>query len=109
MSYVHQQNDYDGWYNILKVDEDEKICEDASPAFYEEMKSLANKKVSIIVDHERIKGSLKDMLSNHFNDAEEYAYHFEQPTNYMENHIVWERGDEDMMIPEKEYLVIYDS
>ncbi|GJZ15273.1 hypothetical protein Tco_0550950 [Tanacetum coccineum] len=39
---------------------------------------------------------LRDMMSNQFRDAEEYAYHLEQSKNYMENQIVWESRQEDI-------------
>ncbi|GJW54055.1 hypothetical protein Tco_0098140 [Tanacetum coccineum] len=69
------------------------------------MKSMGDKKVSTIADHERMEATLKDMMINQFKDAEDYAYHIEQETNYMENQIVWESKEEDLMIPKKEATV----
>ncbi|GKB01558.1 hypothetical protein Tco_0829602 [Tanacetum coccineum] len=43
-----------------------------------------------------MKATLRDMTSNQFRDAEEYAYHLEQSKNYMENQIVWESRQEDI-------------
>ncbi|GJX43028.1 hypothetical protein Tco_0259704 [Tanacetum coccineum] len=53
------------------IDEDEEISEDASPEFLEEIKSLENKKVPIIADHQRMESTLKDMMKNQFRSAEE--------------------------------------
>ncbi|GJW93154.1 hypothetical protein Tco_0172826 [Tanacetum coccineum] len=39
--------------------------------------------------------TLNDALSNQFKNAEEYAHHLEQTTNFMENQIVWESRQED--------------
>ncbi|GJZ79398.1 hypothetical protein Tco_0644235 [Tanacetum coccineum] len=36
----------------------------------------------------RMEAKLNDMLSNQFKNAEEYAYHLEQATNFMENQIL---------------------
>ncbi|GJW54053.1 hypothetical protein Tco_0098138 [Tanacetum coccineum] len=69
------------------------------------MKSMGDKKVSTITDHDRMEATLKDMMINQFKDAEDYAYHIEQATNYMENQIVWESSEEDLMILEKEATV----
>ncbi|GJW52906.1 hypothetical protein Tco_0096991 [Tanacetum coccineum] len=41
-------------------------------------------------NNERMKATLRDAISNQFKDAEEYAYHLEQSTNFMEKQIVWE-------------------
>ncbi|GJY70652.1 hypothetical protein Tco_0474355 [Tanacetum coccineum] len=43
-----------------------------------------------------MEGTMNDMLSNQFKNAEEYTYHLEQATNFMENHIVWESRQEDI-------------
>ncbi|GJY84569.1 hypothetical protein Tco_0497945 [Tanacetum coccineum] len=43
-----------------------------------------------------MEATLNDMLSNQFKNAEEYAYHLEQTTNFMENQIVWESRQEDI-------------
>ncbi|GJT27112.1 hypothetical protein Tco_0907387 [Tanacetum coccineum] len=39
--------------------------------------------------------TLNDALRNQFKNAEEYAHHLEQTTNFMENQIVWESRQED--------------
>ncbi|GKC33017.1 hypothetical protein Tco_1040311 [Tanacetum coccineum] len=44
----------------------------------------------------RMKATLNDMLSNQFRNAEEYAYHLEQATSFMENQIVWESRQEEI-------------
>ncbi|GJW98917.1 hypothetical protein Tco_0180725, partial [Tanacetum coccineum] len=46
-----------------------------------------------------MRATLRDILSNQFRDAEEYAYHLEQSQNYMENQIVWESRKEDLKRP----------
>nr|GEX53676.1 integrase, catalytic region, zinc finger, CCHC-type, peptidase aspartic, catalytic [Tanacetum cinerariifolium] len=43
--------------------------------------------------------TLNDMLSNQFKNAEEYTYHLEQATNFMENQIVWESRQKDIRRP----------
>ncbi|GKF50384.1 hypothetical protein Tco_0146851 [Tanacetum coccineum] len=83
-----QQQFYDAWSDIPKVDEYEVTSEEASPALLNELKSFGDKRVLIIADHKRMKATLKYILSNQFRDAEEYAYHVEQAKNYMENQIV---------------------
>ncbi|GJW67985.1 hypothetical protein Tco_0122409 [Tanacetum coccineum] len=90
-----------------KINKDDEISKDASPEFFEEIKSVGDKKVPTIADHERMEVTLKDMMSNQFKNAEEYAYHIEQATNYMENQIVWKRTEEDLMVLEKEAHVFY--
>ncbi|GJR75921.1 65-kDa microtubule-associated protein 3-like protein [Tanacetum coccineum] len=42
-----------------------------------------------------------------FKNAEEYAYHLEQTTNFMENQIVWESGQEDIRRPVPRPLVFF--
>ncbi|GJW38038.1 hypothetical protein Tco_0060958 [Tanacetum coccineum] len=44
-------------------------------------------RVPTIFDCARMKATLNDMLSNQFRNAEEYAYHLEQATDFMENQI----------------------
>ncbi|GJS88242.1 hypothetical protein Tco_0770878 [Tanacetum coccineum] len=46
-----------------------------------------------------MEATLNDMLSNQFNNAEEYAYHLEQATNFIENQIVWESIQENIRRP----------
>ncbi|GKB41957.1 hypothetical protein Tco_0886899 [Tanacetum coccineum] len=44
-----------------------------------------DKRVSTIFDHARMEATLRDSLSNMSKNAEEYAYHLEQSTSFMEN------------------------
>nr|GEV20662.1 hypothetical protein [Tanacetum cinerariifolium] len=58
----------------------------------------------------RIEATLKDLLSDQFRNVEEYAYHLEQSTNFMENQIVWESKQKDIprtrsKTPEKKYIL----
>ncbi|GJT44096.1 retrovirus-related pol polyprotein from transposon TNT 1-94 [Tanacetum coccineum] len=52
----------------------------------------------------KIKATIKDMLSNQYRDAKEYAYHLEQAHNNMENQVVWESRQEDLKQPQLEAL-----
>ncbi|GJY97171.1 hypothetical protein Tco_0514081 [Tanacetum coccineum] len=47
----------------------------------------------------KMRATLNDALSNQFKNAEEYAYHLEQTTNFIENQIVWESKQEDIRRP----------
>ncbi|GKC33399.1 hypothetical protein Tco_1040693 [Tanacetum coccineum] len=49
-----------------------------------------DKHTPTIFNHARMEATLRDAISNQFKDAEEYAYHLEQSTNFMEKQIVWE-------------------
>ncbi|GJW50626.1 hypothetical protein Tco_0091977 [Tanacetum coccineum] len=51
--------------------------------------------------------TLNAMLSNQFRNVEEYAYHLEQATNFMENQIVWESRQEDIRRSIPKALVFY--
>nr|GEW20195.1 hypothetical protein [Tanacetum cinerariifolium] len=51
--------------------------------------------------------TLKDMMSNQFKNAEEYAYHLEQAKNYMDSQVVWETREEDIMVPKKDTPIFY--
>ncbi|GJW60922.1 hypothetical protein Tco_0110257, partial [Tanacetum coccineum] len=44
----------------------------------------------------RMEATLNDMMNNQFINAEEYAYHLEQSTNFIKNQIVWESRQEDI-------------
>ncbi|GKE61047.1 hypothetical protein Tco_1511414, partial [Tanacetum coccineum] len=66
-----------------------------------------NKRVPTIYDYARMKATLNDVLSNQFKNAEEYAYHLEQTTNFMENQIVWESRQEDIRHPVPRPLVFF--
>ncbi|GJW69564.1 hypothetical protein Tco_0126481 [Tanacetum coccineum] len=46
----------------------------------------------------RIEATLNDMMSNQFRNAEEYAYHLEQSTNYIENQIDFQLSIESYQI-----------
>ncbi|GJU79671.1 hypothetical protein Tco_1282036 [Tanacetum coccineum] len=70
----------------LKSARDEVILEDETPELIEEFQNV-DKHVPTIYDHERMEATSRDMMSNQFRDAEEYAYHLEQTKNYMENQI----------------------
>ncbi|GJT07923.1 hypothetical protein Tco_0842385 [Tanacetum coccineum] len=54
-----------------------------------------------------MEATLNDMLSNQFRNYEEYSYHLEQATNFMENQIVWESRQEDIRRPIPKPLVLY--
>nr|GEV45409.1 hypothetical protein [Tanacetum cinerariifolium] len=84
-----QQQNYDAWVNILEINEDEVILKDETPKLLNEFQNV-NKRVPKIFDHKRMEATLKDMMSNQFRNAEEYAYHLEQAQNYMENQIILE-------------------
>ncbi|GJX40387.1 hypothetical protein Tco_0255377 [Tanacetum coccineum] len=66
--------------------EDEVIPEDVTPELIAESQNV-DKRVPTIFDHARMKATLKDSLSNMSRNAEEYAYHLEQSTSFMENQI----------------------
>ncbi|GKE10323.1 RNA-directed DNA polymerase, eukaryota, nucleotide-binding alpha-beta plait domain protein, partial [Tanacetum coccineum] len=83
---VDTEKEWDACVEETIIDEDEVIPEGESPELIEEFQNV-DKHVPTIFDHERIEATLKDMMSNQFRDAEEYACHLEQSKNYMENHI----------------------
>ncbi|GKE07028.1 hypothetical protein Tco_1399046 [Tanacetum coccineum] len=70
------------------IDEDEVIPKDETPEPITEFQNV-DKRVPTIFDCARMEATLNDMLRNQFKNAEEYAYHLEQATNFMENQIVW--------------------
>nr|GEV66300.1 hypothetical protein [Tanacetum cinerariifolium] len=72
-----------------QIDEDEVIPEDEASKVINEFQNV-DKQVTTIFDHERMEEKLRDILSNQFRNAKEYAYHLEQSQNYLENQIVWE-------------------
>ncbi|GJR56381.1 hypothetical protein Tco_1406902 [Tanacetum coccineum] len=80
------------------IDEDEVIPEDETPELITEYQQV-DKCVPTIFDRARIEATLNDALSNQFTKSEEYAYHLEQTTNFMENQIVWESRQEDIRRP----------
>ncbi|GKB40944.1 hypothetical protein Tco_0885886 [Tanacetum coccineum] len=91
----HQQQEWGAWVEETIIDEDEVIPEDETPELITEFQNV-DKRVPTIFDRARMEATLNDMLSNQFRNAEEYAYHVEQATNFMENHIVWESRQEDI-------------
>ncbi|GJZ04257.1 hypothetical protein Tco_0537532 [Tanacetum coccineum] len=60
-------------------------------------------------DRARMEATLNDMVSNQFRNAEEYAYHLEQATNFMENQLVWESRQEDIRRSIPKALIFYGS
>ncbi|GJW44627.1 hypothetical protein Tco_0073426 [Tanacetum coccineum] len=97
------------WEKETVIDEDEVIPKDETPELIIEFQNV-DKRVPTIFDHARMEATLNDMLSNQFKNAEEYAYHLEQATNFMENQIVWESRQEDIRRPvpkplEKKYIL----
>ncbi|GJY59166.1 hypothetical protein Tco_0459058 [Tanacetum coccineum] len=83
-----QQQEWDAWEEESVIDEDEVIPKDETSELIKEFQNV-DKHVATIFDRSRMEATLKDMLSNQFINAEEYAYHLEQSTNFMENQIYW--------------------
>ncbi|GKB41108.1 hypothetical protein Tco_0886050 [Tanacetum coccineum] len=81
--------EWDAWVEETIIDEDEVIPEDETLELITEFQNV-DKRVLTIFDRARMEATLNDMLSNQFRNAEEYGYHLEQATNFMENQIVWE-------------------
>ncbi|GKC86261.1 hypothetical protein Tco_1141978 [Tanacetum coccineum] len=92
-----QQQEWDAWVEEIVIDEDEVIPEDETPDLITEFQYV-DKRVPTIFDRARIEATLNDMLSNQFKNAEEYAYHLEQATNFIENQI-------NRYIEEKKYIL----
>ncbi|GJX75365.1 retrovirus-related pol polyprotein from transposon TNT 1-94 [Tanacetum coccineum] len=92
-----QQQEWDAWVEEIVIDEDEVIPEDETPKLITEFQNV-DKRVPTIFDRARIKATLNDMLSNQFKNAEEYAFHLEQATNFIENQI-------NRYIEEKKYIL----
>ncbi|GKF65008.1 hypothetical protein Tco_0188456, partial [Tanacetum coccineum] len=90
ISKQQQQQQCDAWVEETIIDEDEVIpedeviLEDETPELITELQDV-DKRVPTIFDYERMKATLNGALSNQFKNAEEYAYHLEQTTNFMEN------------------------
>ncbi|GKE03597.1 hypothetical protein Tco_1395615, partial [Tanacetum coccineum] len=106
LSKKQQQQEWDAWVEEIVIDEDEVILEDETPELIIELQDV-NKRVPTIYDYARMKATLNDALSNQFKNAEEYAYHLEQTTNFMENQIVWESRQEDIRCPVPIPLVFF--
>ncbi|GKG46869.1 hypothetical protein Tco_0504066, partial [Tanacetum coccineum] len=85
---------------------DEVILEDEIPKLITEVQHV-DKRVPTIYDYARMKATVNDVLSNKFKNAEEYAYHLEQITNFMENQIVWESRQEDIRRPIPRPLILF--
>ncbi|GJY70479.1 hypothetical protein Tco_0474182, partial [Tanacetum coccineum] len=81
-----QQQEWDAWEEENVIDEDEVIPEDVTPELIAESQNV-DKHVLTIFDHARMEATLRDSLSNLSRNAEEYAYHLEQSTSFMENQI----------------------
>ncbi|GKA85186.1 integrase, catalytic region, zinc finger, CCHC-type containing protein [Tanacetum coccineum] len=90
-----QQQEWDAWVEETVIDDDEVILKDETPELITELQNV-DKHVPTIFDRARMEATLNDMLSNQFKNAEEYAYHLEQATSFMENQIVWESRQEDI-------------
>ncbi|GKB95123.1 hypothetical protein Tco_0981260 [Tanacetum coccineum] len=81
-----QHQEWDAWEEEKVVDEDEVISEDVTPGLVAESQNV-DKRVPPIFDHARMEATLRDPLSNLSRNTEEYAYHLEQSTSFMENQI----------------------
>ncbi|GKC14547.1 retrovirus-related pol polyprotein from transposon TNT 1-94 [Tanacetum coccineum] len=95
VSKQKQQQEWDAWVEETIINEDEVIPEDETPELITDFQNV-DKRVPTIFDRARMEATLNDMLSNQFKNAEEYAYHLEQATKFIENHIVWESRQEDI-------------
>ncbi|GJS05609.1 reverse transcriptase domain-containing protein, partial [Tanacetum coccineum] len=81
-----QHQEWDAWEEENVIDEDEVIHEDVTLEMIAESQNV-DKRVPTIFDHARIETTLRDSISNMSINAEEYAYHLEQSTSFMENKI----------------------
>ncbi|GJZ74578.1 hypothetical protein Tco_0639043 [Tanacetum coccineum] len=90
------------------IDEDNEIPEDVAPKLIAESQNV-DKRILTIFDRARMEATLKDSLGNQFRNAEEYAYHLEQSTNFMENQIVWESRQQDIPRTIPKTLIFYGS
>ncbi|GJT16595.1 hypothetical protein Tco_0875301 [Tanacetum coccineum] len=100
------QEELDAWVEETVIDEDEVIPKDETPELITKLQNVDGYVVTIF-NRTRIEVTLKDMLSNQFKNAEEYAYHLEQATDFMENQIVWESIQEDIRRPVPKPLVFF--
>nr|GEU35423.1 hypothetical protein [Tanacetum cinerariifolium] len=82
------------------------IPEDETPELVIEFHNV-DKRISTIFDRASMEATLNDTLSDHFRNSEEYAYHLEQATNFMENQIVWESNQEDIKRSIPKPLIFY--
>ncbi|GJV98506.1 hypothetical protein Tco_1553758 [Tanacetum coccineum] len=88
------------------IDKDEVIPEDETHELIAEFQDV-DKRVPTIFDHARMEATLRHSLSNQSRNAEEYAYHLEQSTNFMENQIVWESRQQDIPHTIPKTLIFY--
>ncbi|GJT45507.1 hypothetical protein Tco_0954222 [Tanacetum coccineum] len=79
-----QQQEWDAWEEENVINDDEVIPKDDTPELIVEFQNVY-KRVPTIFDHATMKATLRDSLSNQSRNAEEYAYHLDQSTNFMEN------------------------
>ncbi|GJV05541.1 hypothetical protein Tco_1343197 [Tanacetum coccineum] len=100
--------EWDVWVEETIIDKDEVILEDETPELIIKLQNV-DIHVPTIFDCARIEATLNDMLSNQFKNAEEYAYHLEQATNFMENQIVWESRQEDIRRPIPRPLILFGT
>ncbi|GJR99304.1 hypothetical protein Tco_0315813 [Tanacetum coccineum] len=98
--------EWDAWEEEHVIDEDEVIPEDETPELIIEFQNI-DKRVSTIFDRARMEATLRDCLSNQSRNVEEYAYHLEQSTNFMENQIVWESRQQDIPRTIPKTLIFY--
>ncbi|GKA34289.1 hypothetical protein Tco_0720718 [Tanacetum coccineum] len=71
-------------FNVDRKVRDVTFPEEENPELIEEFQNV-DKRVPTIFDRERIKATLRDMLSNQFKDAKEYAYHLKQNINDLQD------------------------
>ncbi|GJZ10521.1 hypothetical protein Tco_0545280 [Tanacetum coccineum] len=81
-----KKREWDAWVEETIIDEDEVILEDETPELITEFQNV-DKQILTIFDRARMEATPNDMLSVQFRNAEEYAYHLEQATNFIENQI----------------------
>ncbi|GJU12002.1 hypothetical protein Tco_1134398 [Tanacetum coccineum] len=67
---------FDTWVEDTIINKDEVIPESETPELIEEFQNV-DKRVPTIFDHERMKATLRDMMSNQFKDAADYSYRLE--------------------------------
>ncbi|GKC82934.1 hypothetical protein Tco_1138651 [Tanacetum coccineum] len=88
------------------VYEDEVIPGDVTPDLIAESQNV-DKRVPTIFDHARMGATLRDSLCNLSRNGEEYAYHLEQSTSFMENQIIWESRQQDIPRTIPKTLIFY--
>ncbi|GJV58548.1 hypothetical protein Tco_1459553 [Tanacetum coccineum] len=101
-----KQQEWDAWEEENVIDEDEVIPEDKTPGLIADIQNV-DKRVPAIFDRARMRATLRDSLSNQSRNAEEYAYHLEHSTNFMENQIVWESRQQDIPRTIPKTLIFY--